>query len=99
MIQPPMPPAAPGAPTAVSDDLFYPGADVVMRMGDGEGGLVQLRTSDPIGKVSQWYREKITPVNTISKEGKIVLTGSGIMVVMQEGGDGTSIMLARGKNE
>src|SRR4051812_14245876 len=60
---PPAPPALPpstGQVSTISPDLKYPGAETTMDIKDGkEGDTLQLRTSDSVDKVVNWYTEKL----------------------------------------
>jgi hypothetical protein len=110
---PPMPPLPPPAPPAAGghgeghpaevqrvDVPRYPGAEQVMEMVSTENGnVVQLQTGDSIGKVADWYKDRIGSTKNISLPGGVrVLRGQGLTVVITPGGENlTSILIKQGE--
>lgn len=96
---PPQPPTARGGSSATGNPLVYPGSEIVMEMtGQQEGRVLQLRTSDPLNEVVEWYVEKIKPTSTIKTpvENVTVLRGEGVNVVITGGGAQTEIIIRQG---
>ncbi|HMF56291.1 MAG TPA: zinc-ribbon domain-containing protein [Pyrinomonadaceae bacterium] len=105
--QPPQTPAQPGLPqppaegTTIDSSLVYPGAETVVDVDNGsEGHVIQLRTSDPLNKVTDWYISKLKPSQIVrvpggisnvlrTNKGAIVLTSSdeGTQIIIKQGGE------------
>lgn len=99
---PTIPPIAPPAPPtgegpAISKDLIYPGAEETMRVGSSDGtSMLQLRTTDPMSKVSDWYVKKLGTAKRINIPGvNTIIKGRGINVIITAVEQGTQIMLAQ----
>jgi zinc-ribbon domain len=98
---PPPPPAARGGSSATNSPLRYPGSETVMELtGQEEGHVLQLRTSDPLDKVVQWYVEKVKPTSTVKTPGDnvTVLRSEGVNVVITGGGAQTEIIIRQGRD-
>jgi len=104
-VQPPHPPSVPQGidqgSSAISPDLFYPGAEVTMKVTDpNEGDVLQLRTSDSIDKVVNWYTEKLKPTRVVKGGGGNVVLNSDQMtaVIHDDGSGGVTILLHQGND-
>lgn len=102
---PPTPPGAPAAPFAppatggavVGEELIYPGAAEVMTINAEGKGMLHLQTTDPAGKVVEWYTAKLKPTSNVKLPfGNAILKSGDIAVVISGNEDGTSIMITRG---
>lgn len=93
------PPVAPGSGgAAISRDLIYPGAREAMRMEQDSGvKMLQLRTSDPMTKVVDWYLQRLNTTKRVDIPGiSTILKANGINVIIT-GADGeTQILINQG---
>jgi hypothetical protein len=98
---PPLPPPPPGDPnpgkvkTSLDPSLIYPGAEVTMDVGGGEGHVTQLQSGDAFDKVVDWYVEKLKPKNQVSIPGGKILESDSFVALITSAGNSTSIMLTR----
>ena len=79
---PPLPPAPPAEPPASgasvsTSELMYPGAETVMDMKVNRESMLELRTSDPLEKVVDWYTTKIKEADIIRTPGREAILRSG----------------------
>jgi hypothetical protein len=96
---PPPPPGGSGVASRV-DVPRYPGAEEIMEVVSAEtGNVVQLRTTDSIGKVRDWYKARIQSTKDITLPGGVsVLRGQGLMVVITPAGENlTQILIKQGE--
>ncbi len=69
--------------------------------GEDEGHVLQLRTSDSLDKVVDWYIEKLKPTKVVrmkERTPQVILEADETNVVINENGDGTTIMLTQDGN-
>lgn len=91
IVLPETPPA--GTAGAISKDLIYPGAKETMRVGK----MIQLRTSDPLNKVSDWYIQKLgSAKKVLIPGGSTILKTDSLTVIVTGGEEGAQIMLTQG---
>jgi ribosomal protein L40E len=89
----------PGSST-ISHDLVYPGAEILVETSgqDGDNAL-QLRTTDPVDKVADWYVAKLKPTNIVKKGGSgVVLVADQMQVVITAQGSETLVILHQGND-
>jgi hypothetical protein len=105
---PPIPPGVPPPPPAVGgsgtgrrvDVPRYPGAEEIMEVVSAENGnVVQLQTTDSIGKVTDWYKTQIKSTKDIILPGGVsVLRGQGLTIVITPAGENlTHILIKQGE--
>jgi hypothetical protein len=98
---PPVDPAAPPASSGgtISKDLVYPGAEETMNVSSGDGAkMLQLRTTDPMSKVVDWYIKKLNPTKQVNIPGiSTILKTDEVNAIITRSGEGTQIMLTQGK--
>jgi len=71
-----------------------------MEVNGDEGGVIQLRTAEPLDKVVAWYKEKLKPVKTVNMIGPLtVLRGEGMTAIITGGADGVSVVLKQGQEK
>lgn len=93
---PPVEPPAPGKSVSTSE-LMYPGAETVMDMKTGRDNLLELRTSDPLEKVVDWYMTKLKPAEIIRTPGKEAILRAGkTSIIISNRGSGTDILIKQG---
>jgi hypothetical protein len=98
---PPAPPAGKGGSTPISGSLVYPNAETLLDITEKNGRVLQLRTSDPIGKVVDWYTDQLKPDKVVKVPGgsTTVLRGNDIKVVITSAGPETSITVKQDGDE
>jgi hypothetical protein len=96
---PPLQPRGSAEGTGINRALIYPGARTVMEItGENEGHVLQLRTSDSLDKVVDWYIEKLKPEKVVRMKEpapQVVLEADETNVLINENGDETTIMLTQ----
>lgn len=106
-VNPPAPPAPPSLPPRIvqggnniSHDFYYPGAETVMEVSNpSEGNTAQLRTSDSLERVVNWYTEKLKPTQVVKTNGpNVVLKSSQMTAVINAQGPQTMILLHEGED-
>lgn len=97
---PPLPPRGSTEGTSINRALIYPGAETTMEVTDAEeGNVLQLRTSDSLDKVVDWYTAKLKPRKVVRMKKpapQVILEADETNVVINENGDGTTIILTQG---
>ena len=96
---PPPPPAEPPAAgtSVATSELMYPGAETVMDMKSSRDNFLELRTSDPLEKVVDWYMTKLKPAEVIRTPGKEAILRAGkTSVIISNRGSGTDILIKQG---
>jgi len=100
--QVPEPPNNGGASTATGhadlDALVYPGAEITMQVNKpGKKQVLQLQTSDPIKKVTDWYVAKMHPTSRIIPPFDVVtiLKSDDAAAVLTQKDGGTQIILTK----
>jgi len=93
---PPSPPVI-GGPSAIDPSLIYPGASQTMSVNrEGGKGVVQLRTSDSVRKVADWYMARLKITKKVEIAGQTILKAGDIGVMIFGGDDGAQILITRG---
>lgn len=103
--QQPAPPGLPSPPpaagtTTVDSALVYPGAQTVVDVDNGaEGHVIQLKSSDPPNKVTDWYVKNLKPSKVVhipvTDSGSILRTDRGTIVITPSD-EGTQIIIKQG---
>lgn len=93
---PPLPNGAGGA-MGIDPSLIYPGSQTTLTATEGNGHAVtQLHTSDPVGKVADWYMHKLNPTNMMRRPESIIFEVGTLKVIINATGNGTDIFLTEG---
>jgi hypothetical protein len=99
-LPPPPPPPPPvqqppaSGPSVETGALMYPGAETVVDMKTGQGNFLQLRTTDPAGKVADWYTDRLKATDIIKTPGAgAVLRTGGTNVIISPRGNVTDIVI------
>jgi hypothetical protein len=96
---PPLQPQGSTEGTSINRALIYPGARTVMEItGEDEGHVLQLRTSDSLDKVVDWYIGKLKPAKVVRMKEpapQVMLEADETNVIINENGDETTIMLTQ----
>lgn len=93
---PPLPNGAGGA-MGIDPSLVYPGSQTTLTATEGNGHAVtQLHTSDPVGKVVDWYTSKLTHAPVVRTEKSTIFEAGTLKVIINSEGDGTDIFLTEG---
>lgn len=71
-----------------------------MQVTDPNGGnVLQLRTSDSLDKVINWYTEKLRPTEIVrQKNAPVILRTDQTTAVIKEEGSETSVLLHQGND-
>jgi hypothetical protein len=79
---------------------IYPGSVKSMDITHNGKSVIQLTTSDPIEKVTDWYRARLKPSKTVQVPFGVatVMEGKDVKAVITGSGSGTMIMLTRGED-
>ncbi|MBA3804663.1 MAG: zinc ribbon domain-containing protein [Acidobacteria bacterium] len=99
---PPLPPHPSGEPPASgastsTSELIYPGAETVMDMKNSRENFLELRTSDPLDRVVDWYTTKIKAAEIIRTRGTEAILRSGkTSVIISSRGNATNILIKQG---
>ncbi len=99
---PPLPPHPSGEPPASgasvsTSELMYPGAETVMDMKNSRENFLELRTSDPLDRVVDWYTTKIKAAEIIRTRGTEAILRSGkTSVIISSRGNATNILIKQG---
>jgi ribosomal protein L40E len=101
--QPPLPPQTGGqGNSTISHDLVYPGAETIMETSSEDGGsALQLRTTDSIDKVADWYMAKLKPTNIVKENkggARVILVTDQMQAVITAQGSETLIILHQGND-
>lgn len=98
---PPPPPQVIIQGSGIFHDFVYPGAQVTMEVSDpNEGNVLQLRTSDSMERVVNWYTEKLKPTQVVRANGShVVLKASQLTAVINAEGSQTMVLLHQGDND
>jgi hypothetical protein len=101
--QPPAPPAPPFAEppaagaTVPTSELMYPGAETVMDMKSSRDNFLELRTSDPVNKVVDWYTAKLKSAEVMRSGGTEAILRTGrTSVIISTRGNATDILIKQG---
>jgi hypothetical protein len=98
---PPPPPPPVGEPAAEgpsvpTTELMYPGAQTVMDMKTGRDNFLQLRSTDKIDKVTDWYMAKLKPTQIMRRGTEAVLRSGQTHVILTGSGEATEILIKQG---
>ena len=63
---------------------------------EGGKGVVQLRTSDSVRKVADWYMARLKITKKVEIAGQTILKAGDIGVMIFGGDDGAQILITRG---
>jgi len=78
----------------VNQRYTYPGAQTVLNIGDGGGGVLQMETTDRIDKVSEWYLSTFKPTKTIwVTPSTTIIKDETVTVTLAASDNGTSIVI------
>jgi zinc ribbon protein len=106
---PPAPPAPPALPpieeppaagtSVATSELMYPGAETVMDMKSSRDNFLELRSTDSLDKVVDWYTTKLKPSEVI-KDGtrgtEAILRAGRTSVIISARDSGTDILIKQG---
>lgn len=74
--------------------LIYPGARTIVDMGDSGGAVLQLETTDALGKVQAWYESNLKPMKTLRVNStSIILKREKVTVTLVSEDNLTSIVI------
>jgi hypothetical protein len=74
--------------------LVYPGAQTVLDVtSEGGTGVLQLKTTDGIDKVADWYDAKLKPTKTVRVGPTVVMKSDNVTATIVSDGSGTSILI------
>jgi hypothetical protein len=91
-------PSAPGSSILAGDELIYPGATVNMRSQTEDEHVLQLKTTNSVDDVVDWYVEKIKPTEHVSLPGLgVTLNSEKIHVVITRIRSTTQIIITQEK--
>lgn len=106
---PPAPPAPPALPpieeppaagtSVATSELMYPGAETVMDMKSSRDSFLELRSTDPLDKVVDWYTTKLKPSDIIkngTRGTEAILRAGRTSVIISARGSGTDILIKQG---
>lgn len=78
----------------VSQHYTYPGSHTVLNIGDRDGAVLQMETTDGIDRVSEWYLSKFKPSKTIQvTPAAIIIKDEAVTVTMVASDTGTNIVI------
>jgi hypothetical protein len=64
----------------INKALAYPGADTVLNLDSGGGGVLQLKTTDSIDNVAAWYETNLKPTKTIKLGPTVIMKADNVAV-------------------
>jgi hypothetical protein len=80
--------------TRMAQQLIYPGARTVINVGGENGGVLQMETTDPIDKVSDWYAATLKPTNTLQvTTATVIMKNDQVTATMAGTDQGTTIVI------
>ena len=83
-----------GAPTLISRQFHYPGANTIVNVGSNDGAALQMETNDSIDKVEAWYEATLKPTKTMRVTGGVlIMKNDNTTVTMATTDAGTSIVI------
>ena len=78
----------------VNKSLVYPGAQIVLNLDSGGGGgVLQLKTADPIDKVADWYEATLKPSKIMRVGPTVIMKTDTATATIISDGDNTSIVI------
>ena len=74
--------------------LVYPGAQTILDVTSEEGtGVLQLKTTDGIDKVADWYEAKLKPTKTVRVGPTVVMKSDNVTATIVSDGSNTNILI------
>jgi hypothetical protein len=79
---------------SINQSLIYPGAQTVLNVDSGGGrGVLQLKTTDSLDKVADWYAATLKPTKTIRVGPTVIMKSDNATATIISDGDNTSIVI------
>ncbi|HEX8145534.1 MAG TPA: zinc ribbon domain-containing protein [Pyrinomonadaceae bacterium] len=100
--QPPPAPPPPGqqppasGPSVPNNELMYPGAQTLTDMKSERENFLELRTSDQVEKVVEWYTAKLKPTQIMRRQREAILRTGRTHVIISGRGEATDILIKQG---
>jgi hypothetical protein len=85
----------PSASKPLADkSLVYPGAQIILDVtSEGGTGVLQLKTTDGIDKVADWYEAKLKPTKTVRVGPTVVMKSDNVTATIVSDGSSTNILI------
>ena len=78
----------------VSRSLVYPGAQTVLNVTSEEGGgVLQLKSTDPVDKIVDWYQANLRPAKTVRMGPTVVMKSDNVTATIVSDGSNTNILI------
>jgi hypothetical protein len=78
----------------IGKSLVYPGAQTILDVTSEEGtGVLQLKTTDGIDKVADWYEAKLKPTKTVRVGPTVVMKSDTVTATIVSDGSNTNILI------